>query len=86
MRPPEHDPESYARDLAALSRMLRRVVSDTKITTKDRKEIEKHIRSAIGLLSVLKRSTPKAAKAPQKKKRKFSKPMQRVASKKRKTA
>jgi hypothetical protein len=56
MRPPEHDPEAYARDISSLSRMLRRVVSDSKIVAKDKKEIEKHIRQAIGLLSTLKRS------------------------------
>lgn len=55
MRPPEHTADDYARDLAALSRVLRRVVSDTKIGTKEKEDIERHLRAALSRLTTMKR-------------------------------
>jgi len=55
MRPPEHSDEDYARDLAAVTRMLRRVLSDTKLSKTDKEELVKHYRAVIAKLGTLKR-------------------------------
>lgn len=54
-RPPGHLPEDYARDLASLSRLLRRVVTDTGLEGQRRSRVERHVRAALSLVTNLKR-------------------------------
>ena len=51
MRPTEHGPEDYARDLVFLSRTLRRVATDDRAGKSERlKDLAKHLKAAVTLL------------------------------------
>lgn len=68
MRPTSHDSANYASDMASLTRMLRRVVSDEDLPKAARKGLETHYRGAIRLLCAV--ATPaKAVVAKKRKKR-----------------
>jgi hypothetical protein len=50
MRPVEHGQAVIDRDIANLTRILRRVNSDPKRSEKDRKALEIHLKGALNLL------------------------------------
>jgi hypothetical protein len=51
MRPTDHTSTNYANDMASLSRMLRRVLTDDDLPRATRRGLEKSYREAIRLLS-----------------------------------
>ena len=53
MRPPDHTTEVYARDLAALTRMYRRALLDSRMSKSERRILEKNLPPLLALFTDL---------------------------------